>query len=71
MSFLGRYLHGWVKWMVNEGMPFGRGLVEVVWSGTAEVEDGRLSRKDPMVGGRSSTTKSHRAYFWEAMLYGD
>jgi hypothetical protein len=37
---------------VSEGMPLGKGgLVEVVWSEMAEVEDGRLSRKDPMVRG--------------------
>jgi hypothetical protein len=51
-SFLGCCLHGRVKWVVSEGMPLGKGgLVEVVWSEMAEVEDGRLSRKDPMVRG--------------------
>jgi hypothetical protein len=63
MSSLGCYLHGWVKWVVNEGMPFDKGRVEVVLSETAEVKDGGLSGKDPMVGGRSETTRSHRLCF--------
>jgi hypothetical protein len=44
-------------------MPFDKGRVEVVLSETAEVKDEGLSGKDPMVGGRSSTTRSHRLYF--------
>jgi len=41
----------------ERGMPFGRGVVGVRWSEMAEVGDGRLSRKDPRVGGTFSVPK--------------